>query len=72
MNWSPIRKVAVALGTAVGIPTILAALAATNVADLSLRTILIAGGGAFVTALSAYLTPFATNERYARYTAPRK
>lgn len=67
IGWAPIRKVAAAIAAAILLPAVLAALNAVNITDMDWKAVLTAGGSAALTALIAYLTPFAGNERYSRY-----
>ncbi len=67
IGFKPISKVAAAFAASVLIPAALAGLAALNVADLNWKAVAVAAGSAFVTALTAYLKPFAGNERYQRF-----
>ena len=67
IGWKPISKVAAAFAAAVLVPAALAGLAAVNVAEFNLKTVLTAAGSALVVALTAYLKPFAGNERYQRF-----
>jgi hypothetical protein len=69
MGWKPIRKVAAGIVTAVLVPAILAGLAVLDVAQVNWAVVAAAAGGTFITALTAYLTPFAGNEQYRRFTS---
>ncbi len=67
IGWKPISKVGAAFVAAVLPPTALAALNAINATDIDWKLIGSAAIAGFVTAASAYLKPFAGNERYQRF-----